>query len=125
MSARRGARRGPVDQPHLLDEAAVGVGEADEARGRAARGERAREALDQPGAERVEPFEPGEIDVDPAGGLVTARGLLNDRFEGDRGVGRPGAGGGKGHAVALDPAGDRSGAQGTALPANRDAAGDP
>ena len=41
---RRGARRAGVrlTQPHLLDEAAVGVGEADEARGRAARGERAR-----------------------------------------------------------------------------------
>ena len=63
----------------------------------AARREGALEALDQPGAERVEPIEPGEIDVDAARRLVAPRGVVDDVLELRGALGGPGAGCGQRH----------------------------
>ena len=94
------AGAGPVDQPHLVDQAAVGVREIDDARGRALRSQCALEPLDEPGAERVQPFEFFQIDVDAARGRVAAGGGVDDFLELGGALGRPGAGRGQRDALA-------------------------
>ncbi len=94
---------GSVDQPHLVDQAAIAVGETDDAGRRAVRGEGAVEPLDEPGAERVEPFELGEIDVDAARRLVAAGGVVDDLLELRGALGGPGAGCGERHALRRRP----------------------
>ena len=83
---------GPVHQPHLVHQAAIAVGEADDAGRGAARRKSAVEALDEPGAERIEPIEPGEIDIDAARRLVTRGRVVDDCLELRGALGDPGAG---------------------------------
>ena len=80
-----------IDQPQLLDEAAVGLRETDDARGRTAHHEGTCEPLDEPGTEGVEPFEPGEVDIDASSLSVAPGGVIDDSFELGGVLGRPGA----------------------------------
>ena len=99
-----GGRRA-IGAVHFVDEAAVGVGKADDARVRTAGDETALQALDEPGAERVEPFELGEVDIDAARAAVAAGRFLDDDLEFGRVFGGPGAEGGEREAFAVDRAG--------------------
>ena len=63
--------------------------------------EGALEALDQPGAEGVEPLEPGEVDIDASRAAVAPGGVVDDSFELGGALGRPGAGRGKRQVFAL------------------------
>ena len=68
------------------------------------------EALDQPGAERVEPIEPGKVDVDGAGAGVPTAGVFDQALELGGALDRPGARYGERDMVALGGGGERSGA---------------
>ena len=83
---------GSVHQPHFVHQAAIAVRKADDAGRGAARRKRAVEALDEPCAERIEPVEPGEIDVDAARRLVTRGRVVDDCLELGGALGDPGAG---------------------------------
>ena len=120
-----GFLRRAVDQLQLLHEAAIGVREADDARGRAAPAEGALKALDQPRAEGIQPFKLGEVDDDVARALVASRGLVDDFFKLGRALGRPGAGRGERYAFALGRGGQRGRAQAFLLRARPDALCDP
>jgi hypothetical protein len=85
------------------------------------RDETALQALDEPGAERVEPFELGEVDIDGARAAVAAGRFLDDDLEVGRVLGRPGADGGEREAFAVGRAGQRGGAQGFSLQAGQGA----
>ena len=93
-------RRALVDKLHLVDQAAIVVRRIDDAHGRAPRCERALEALDQPGAERVQPFEFCEIDVNAARVLVAAGGGIDDSLKLCGALSRPRAGSDERHALA-------------------------
>ncbi len=75
----------------------------------------ALEALDEPGAECVEPFEPGQVDVDAARVPVTARGGVDDDLQVGGALGGPRAGRGERQALAVDRAGERGCVQSGAL----------
>ena len=71
-------RRGlAIDEPHLVDQGTIGVGEVDDAGGGTARGQRAGKALDQPSAERIQPLQFLQVDVD-ALRILAAPGAVND-----------------------------------------------
>ena len=93
---------GFVYQPHLVHQAAIAVGETDDAGRGAARRKRPIEALDEPGAESIQPVEPGEIDVDAARRPVTRGGVVDDRLELRGALGDPGAGCDKADAFAVE-----------------------
>ena len=71
------------------------------ARGRTAHHEGTCEALDEPGAEGVEPFESGEVDIDASRLSVAPGGVIDDSFELGGMLGRPGARGCKRQVLAL------------------------
>ena len=88
----------------------IGFREAGDAGGRAAPEEGSLQPLDQPGAERVEPLEPGEVDVDRArAGMPVAR-VLDQAFELGGALHRPGAGSQQRDVIALGSGGKRGGA---------------
>ena len=83
-------RRTVFDEPQFVDQAAIAIGEIDEARGRALRRQRSVQAIDQPGAEGVQPFKFLQIDVDAARLLVAAGGVLDDLLKLGGTLGGPG-----------------------------------
>jgi hypothetical protein len=80
-----------IDRAQFRHERAVGIGKSDDTGGRAALGEGSRQALDQPGAERVEPIETREVDVDRARTGVAAACVLDQAFELGGALDGPGA----------------------------------
>ena len=61
MHCRRGLA---IGEPYLIDQGAVAVGKIDNTGRRPAHRQRAREALDQPGAVRIQPLQLFQVDVD-------------------------------------------------------------
>jgi hypothetical protein len=99
-TAARGRRRLAVDALDLLDEAAVAVGQADDRGLEAGRARGAHQALDQPGAERVEPLDPHQVDRDARRLGSPPRGGDHQGLELVRVLDRPGAGGRELEALA-------------------------
>jgi hypothetical protein len=114
-----------VDQPQLFHEAAICLGQAGDARGRAADNKRALEAFDQPGAKGIQPLKLGEVDIDAARADMAPRGLVDDFFEFGGAVGRPGARRHQRQTFAVGGGGERDRAHGRTLDTGAHAARDP
>ena len=99
---------GLIDRPQLGHERAVGVRKAGDAGGRAAGHEGSLQSLDQPGTERVEPFEAGEVDVDRARAGMPAACVFDQPFEFGGALHRPGRD--QRDVIALSRGGKRGGA---------------
>ena len=110
MGAARFLKGDLIDRPQLSHQRAIGFRKAGDARGRAAPEEGSLQPLDQPRAERVEPLEAGEVDVDRARAGMPAARVLDQPFELGGALHRPGAGSKQRDMIALGRGGERSGA---------------
>ncbi len=99
---RRGARRRlRLDAAHLVHQRAIVLGEAGHLGVAAARGEAARQPLEQPGAEGVEPLDPAHVDIDALDGPAPHGLGVDLRLKAVRVLGHPGAGAGELELLAL------------------------
>jgi len=113
-AVRRGVprRRRLVDQPQLLDQAAINFGQAGDASGQAAEQKCPLEALDQPSAECVQPLQPGEVNIDTARADMAPRRLVDDLFKLGGALRRPGTRSHQGQTFAVGLGSERDSAHG-------------
>ncbi len=90
-----------LDAVHLVDQRAIILLEPGHLGVAAARAEAARQPLQQPGAEGIEPIDPAHVDNDLADGPAPPDLAVDQRLEVVRVLGGPCAGAGKPELLAL------------------------